>query len=144
MLLISPRFKYGLHSTWVYISRDRLVAKKKGTKKQTSIANFTKDTKRVANFTSSVARMQREGFLATEKVEIFPCFTCVCSIASEAHSKGVIWGWEHASGSSYSQPHTMCAVICTLCPFPSSLSGPAHGNHYCSLTPEALPTLAAM
>ena len=52
-------------------SRDRLVAKKKRNKKATmqrcSIANFTKDTKRVANFTSSVARMQREGFLATEK-----------------------------------------------------------------------------
>jgi len=47
-----------------------------------SIANFTKDTKRVANFTSSVARMQREGFLATEKVEIFPCsraFNCLRS-----------------------------------------------------------------
>ena len=47
-----------------------------------SIANFTKDTKRVANFTSSVARMEREGFLATEKVEIFPCsraFNCLRS-----------------------------------------------------------------
>ena len=82
--------------------------------------------------------------MSAEKVEIFPRFMRIHLIASEACSKGLIWGWEHASGSSYSQPHTMCAVICALCPFPSSLSGPTHGNHYCSLTPEALPTLAAM
>ena len=31
-----------------------------------------------------------------------------------------------------------------VAPFPSLISRSAHSNHYCSLTPEALPTLAAI
>ena len=56
---------------------------------------FSKDSVRVANFASSIARMQRKGFLNTGKVDNFPHFTfkletvdCVMSlITSEASSK---------------------------------------------------------
>ena len=58
---------------------------------------FSKDSVRIANFASSIARMQRKGFLNTGKVDNFPHFTqyfkletvdCVKSlITSEASSK---------------------------------------------------------
>ena len=61
------------------------------------IVYFPKDSVRVANFASSIARMQRKGFLNTGKVDNFPHFTqyfkletvdCVKSlITSEASSK---------------------------------------------------------
>ena len=93
-------------------------------------SNFTKDTIRVAaNFASSIARMQWEGFPASEN---FP------------HS---FLQKEHAPRLPYNciANHILGAQQSPLdAHFLSSISGSAHGNYYCNLTLKALPTFAAI
>ena len=93
-------------------------------------SNFTKDTIRVAaNFASSIAKMQREGFPASEN---FPR-----SFLQKEHAPRLPYNCtaNHILGAQQSPLDAH---------FPSSISGSAHGNYYCNLTPKALPTWAAM
>ena len=77
------------------------------------------------------------------------CRLCALIVASECFrsicSKGlhfIFFLGEHAPTTMQFATHTANHILRP--PFPSSISGSTHGNHSCSLTPEAPSALAAM